>query len=97
MPEGEIDKYFIIDPLKKMLIEQYAEQFQINTQKGSIYVHHEDNIRRVQFHNQGVAKSVTCLKEFLDSLRLESLFDPEGLPLQCTDKACFMKGLEEHS
>ena len=44
MPEGEIDKYFIIDPLKKMLIEQYAEQFQINTQKGSIYVHHEDNI-----------------------------------------------------
>ena len=33
--------------------------------------HHEDNIRRVQFHNQGVVKYVTCLKEFLDNPRLE--------------------------
>ena len=33
--------------------------------------HHEANIRRVQFHNQGVEKYVTCLKEFLDNPRLE--------------------------
>ena len=33
--------------------------------------HHEDNIRRVQFHNQGVATYVTCFKEFLDNPRLE--------------------------
>ena len=36
-----------------------------------IIYHHEDNIRRVQFHNQGVEKYVTCLKEFLDNPRLE--------------------------
>ena len=35
------------------------------------------------------------MKKHEFSVTPKSLFDPEGLPLQCTDKACFMKGLEE--
>ena len=35
------------------------------------------------------------MKKHKFSVTPKSLFDPEGLPLQCSDRACFMKGLEE--
>ena len=39
--------------------------------------------------------SVQLMKKHKFSVTPKSLFDPEGLPLQCTDRSCFMKGLEE--
>ena len=43
----------------------------------------------------GLLKFSELMKKHEFSVTPKSLFDPEGLPLQCTDKACFMKGLEE--
>ena len=43
----------------------------------------------------GIIEFSELMKKHTFSVTPKSLFDPEGLPLQCTDRACFMKGLEE--
>ena len=43
----------------------------------------------------GIIEFSELMKKHKFSVTPKSLFDPEGLPLQCTDRACFMKGLEE--
>ena len=44
----------------------------------------------------GIIEFSELKKKHNFSVTPKSLFDPEGLPLQCTDRACFiMKGLEE--
>ena len=42
----------------------------------------------------GIIEFSELMKKHKFSATPKSLFDPEGLPLQC-DRACFMKGLEE--
>ena len=43
----------------------------------------------------GIIEFSELMKKHKFSVTPKSLFDPEGLPLQCTDRACFMKTLEE--
>ena len=43
----------------------------------------------------GIIEFSELMKKHKFSVTPKSLFDPEGLPLQCTDRACFIKGLEE--
>ena len=61
----------MIAPVKKIIVEQYHEQFNITPPKSSIHVHHKDNKRHMKFHNKSTSLYVACLKEFLNNPRLD--------------------------
>ena len=53
------------------------------------------HLRILSKSRPGIIEFSELMKKHKFSVTPKSLFDPEGLPLQCTDRACFMKGLEE--
>ena len=69
--DDELDKHFMIAPVKKIIVAQYHKQFNITPPKSSIHVHHQDNKRHVEFHNKSTSLYVACLKEFLNNPRLD--------------------------
>lgn len=70
LPEHMLDRYCIISPTKRLLVDQFLDKFTTNV-KNKIYDHHESNKRDTKFHNEAVVKYSEALFEFLDNVALD--------------------------
>ena len=94
LPEHLLDRYCIIAPTKRLLVDQFLDKFATSF-KNRTYDHHESNKRDTKFHNEAVVKYSEALSEFLDNPTLDftsvfnvmthSVLDRDEDLLQCED------------
>ena len=67
LPDHLLDKYCIISPIKRLLVDQSLGKFSKSSKNDIHGDHHESNKSATKFHNEAVVKYSEALSEFVDN------------------------------